>query len=69
MLVAGQGVADQDGVGAVGVQRPEGSVGDLETGQAGAGIQAQGLVRPEPYGPAVLREGCFCRHLVHQRLG
>jgi hypothetical protein len=47
MLVAGQGMADQDRVAAVLVERPVGLVGDLQEVDAMAGIEDERLVRPE----------------------
>ena len=49
MLVAGQRVADQDGVGALGVERAVGLVGDLERREVDAGIELQRLVRAEAH--------------------
>ena len=45
VLVAGQRVADEDGVGLVGVQRAVGLVGDLEVVEPVPGIEQERLVR------------------------
>ena len=47
MLVAGQGMADQDGVAARGIELAIGLVGDLERAERHAGIELERLVRPE----------------------
>ncbi len=47
VLVAGQRMADQDGVGAVGVEFAIGLVGDLERGEIDAAIERQRLVGAE----------------------
>ena len=47
MLVAGQRMADQDGVGAVGVEFAIGLIGDLERREIDAAIEPQRLVRAE----------------------
>ena len=47
VLVAGQRMADQNGVGAVGVEFAIGLVGDLERGEIDAAIERQRLVRAE----------------------
>ena len=49
VLVAGQRVADEDGVGAIGVERPVGLIGDLQVIEPPAGIQHQRLIRAEPH--------------------
>jgi hypothetical protein len=49
VLVAGQGVADEDGVGPVRVQPAVGLVGDLEVMQHRAGVEAQGRVVSEAH--------------------
>ena len=48
VLVAGQRMADQDGVGALGVEFAVGLVGDLERFQIDAAIEQQRLVLAEP---------------------
>ena len=47
MLVAGERVAYQDGVAALGVERAVGLVGDLERGQLDAGVELERLVGAE----------------------
>ena len=47
MLIAGQRMADQDGVGAVGVELAVGLVGDLERREIDAAIELQRLVHAE----------------------
>ena len=47
MLVAGQGMADQDGVGPVAVERAIGLVGDLQMVETMPGIEQERLVRAE----------------------
>jgi hypothetical protein len=47
VLIAGQGMADQDRVGTFGVQLAVGLVGNLKRREIDAGIEAQGLLRPE----------------------
>ena len=47
MLVAGQRMADQDGVGAVGIELAIGLVGDLERREIDAAIELQRLVDAE----------------------
>jgi hypothetical protein len=47
MLIAGQRMADQNGIGAVGVEFAVGLVGNLEWGEIDASIQRQWLVRAE----------------------
>ena len=47
MLVAGQRVAYQNGVAALGVERAIGLIGDLERGKLDAGIEPQRLVGAE----------------------
>ena len=49
MLVAGQRMADQDGVAALGIEPAIGLVGDLERRQLDAGIELERLVGPEPH--------------------
>ena len=66
MLVAGQRVADQDGVRPVGIERAVGLVRDLQMVEPAAGIEKQRLVRPEAGDEArrvvglVVRVGPFC---------
>ena len=45
MLVAGERVADQHRVGAIGVQRAVGLIGDLKRRQVDAGVEPKRLVR------------------------
>jgi len=45
MLIAGQGMADQNGVGALGVELAIGLIGDLERRQIDAAIERQRLIR------------------------
>ncbi len=47
VLVAGEGMADQHRIGAVGVERAVGLVGDLERGERDPGIELERLLRPE----------------------
>ena len=47
MLIAGQGVADQDGIRAFRVEFAIGLVGDLEWSQIDAAIKRQRLIRAE----------------------
>ena len=47
MLIAGQRMADQDGVGAVGIEFAIGLIGDLERRQIDAAIELQRLVHAE----------------------
>jgi hypothetical protein len=47
VLVPGQGMADQDRVRSVGIERPVGLVGDLPGRQRDARIHHQRLVRTE----------------------
>ncbi len=49
VLVAGQRMADQDRVAALGVERAVGLVGDLERREIDAGIEPQRLVGPEAH--------------------
>jgi hypothetical protein len=69
VLVAGQGVADQDGVRAVGVQLAVGAVGDLEVFQLGAGVEPQGLMGREPPGSAFRQHRSGEVEFSHARLG
>jgi hypothetical protein len=48
VLIAREGVADEDRVGARGVQLAIGLVGDLPGAEGDAGVQLQGLGGPEP---------------------
>ena len=47
VLVAGEGVADQHRVAALGVERAVGLIGDLERGEIDAGIEPKRLVHAE----------------------
>ena len=47
MLVAGKRMADQHGIGALGIERAVGLVGDLEWREFDAGIELERLVGPE----------------------
>jgi hypothetical protein len=47
VLIAGERVADQHRVAALGVERTVGLVGDLERGEVDAGIEPQRLVHAE----------------------
>jgi len=47
MLIAGQRMADQNGVGALGVERAIGLIGDLERRQVDTAIERQRLIRAE----------------------
>ena len=47
VLIAGQRMADQNGVGTVGVEFAIGLVGDLERGEIDTAIEPQRLVRAE----------------------
>ncbi len=64
-LVAGQGVADDDHVGLVGVERAPGLVGDLDVFERAAAIQLEGLAgvatdrRFSPSAPLRVRAGAF----------
>ena len=49
VLVAGQGVADQDGVRALGVERAVGLIGDRDRGRGDAAIERQRLRHIEAY--------------------
>ena len=49
VLVAGERVADQHRIAALGVERAVGLVGDLERREVDAGIEPQRLVRPEAH--------------------
>ena len=53
-MVAGQGVADHDGVRAVGVQRAVGLVGDLEAADLDPAVQPHRPVDGQPHAPAGL---------------
>ena len=55
VLVAGQRVADQHGVGALGVERAVGLVGDLERRQLDAGVEPQRPVGAEPRDQRIAR--------------
>ena len=52
VLVAGERMADQDGVGAVRIERAIGLVGDAERRQRHAAVQAQRLVGGKAHDPA-----------------
>ncbi len=67
VLVAGQRVADQDGVGAVRVEGAGRPVGDLEGGELHARIHRQGLVQTERGDEALRLAGL--RHFQGRRLG
>ena len=47
VLVAGERMADQHGIGALGIERAVGLVGDLERRELDAGIELERLVGPE----------------------
>ena len=49
MLIAGERMADQHGVGALGIERAVGLVGDLEGAKVNAGIEPQRLVGAEAH--------------------
>ncbi len=49
MLVAGESVADQDRVGAFGIERTVGLIGDLERRKIDAGVEPQRLVGAEAH--------------------
>ena len=49
VLVAGERVADQDGVRALGIELAVGLIGDLKRRKIDAGIEPQRLVASEPH--------------------
>ena len=49
VLIAGERVADENGIAALGVECAVGLVGDLQRGKIDAGIQAQRIVRAKAY--------------------
>src|SRR6202167_2623982 len=49
VLVAGQRVADQHGIGALGIERAVSLVGDLQRAEIDAGIEPQRIVRRKPH--------------------
>ena len=49
MLVAGQRVADQHRIGAIGIERAVGLVGDLERAKFDAGVELQRPVGAETH--------------------
>ena len=51
--IAADGVADQDRVGGVGVERPPGLVADIDRLETSAQDQVERAI--EPYGPCVLQ--------------
>ena len=66
VLVAGERVADQHRIGALGVERSIGLVGDLEWRKLHAGIELERLVGPEAHDKRVARivrlaRGVRCR--------
>ena len=52
VLIAGQRMADQDGVGALGIELAIGLIGDLERREIDAAIEPQRLVGAERARPA-----------------
>ena len=49
VLIAGEGVADQHRIAALGIERTVGLVGDLERCEVDAGIEPQRTVHPETH--------------------
>ena len=77
MLIAGERVTDQHGIGALGVERAVGLVGDLERRKLDAGIELQRIVGAEPRDQRIARRvglagarrgiGC-CIDVAHVRV-
>ena len=61
VLVAGERVAHQHGIGALGIERAVGLVGDLEGCELDAGIELERLVGPEAHHKRLMRMVRFAR--------
>ncbi len=65
VLVAGQGVADENGVAAIGIERAVAAVGDGEAGQMAAAIKAQPIRESD----GLVLGFIECLGAVHDRAG
>ena len=63
MLVAGERVADQHRIGALGIERAVSLVGDLEGAELYAGIELERLVGPEAHDKRLVRMVRLARSL------